>query len=243
MGMVEIAEQAAPGRTTEDRVLVLPNAVVVLDGVTSRRPPDRNGGWYATQLSAELARLLPDGGNLADLLATAIKRIATRYDLTPGDSPSSTVAIARWDEHTLDALVLADSPIVAFGTETQVIADTRLAKLRPLGGTITDWRNRPGGYWVAEADPEAAHQAVQTSVPRADLTHVIMATDGVSCGVDDYKIFPTWHSVLDLATTRGPAAVLAEVRAAEHSDQDRTRWPRHKTHDDQALALISFPID
>jgi hypothetical protein len=240
--MVKTAERAAPGRTTEDRVVVLPNAVVLLDGVTSRRPPDRNGGWYATRLGAELATLLPDGGDLADLLATAIKHVATNHDLVPGDSPASTVAIARWDDDTLDALVLADSPIVAFSHDTTVIADTRLAKLRPLGGTVTDWKNRPGGYWVAEADPEAAHQAVQTSLPRAGLTNVIMATDGVSCGVDDYKIFPNWHAVLDLATTNGPDAVLDEVRAAELSDPDRTRWPRHKTHDDQALALISFPI-
>ncbi len=236
--MIETAERAAPGRATEDRIFVLPNAVVLLDGVTSRRPPDRNGGWYAQTLGTELATLLAGDGDLADLLATAITRVATRYDLVPGDSPASTVAITRWTEDALDVLVLADSPVVVFGDDTTVIADTRLVDLRPVAETITDWKNREGGYWVAEAEPEAAHQAVRASLPRAGIENVIMATDGVSCGVDDYGIFPDWHAVLDIANTRGPEAVLDDVRAAELSDPDRTRWPRHKTHDDQALAVI-----
>ncbi|HEX8870290.1 MAG TPA: hypothetical protein VF821_31795, partial [Lentzea sp.] len=65
---IETAEQGAPGRVTEDRIRVTTNAVIVLDGVTSRtRPPDRNGGWYATQLADELARLINDTDPLQDL--------------------------------------------------------------------------------------------------------------------------------------------------------------------------------
>ncbi|PRY43340.1 protein phosphatase 2C domain-containing protein [Umezawaea tangerina] len=238
MAKIETAERPAPGRPTEDRVFVLPNAVVVLDGVTSRRPPDRNGGWYAQVLGTELTGLLTSDGDLADLLATAITRVTTRYDLVPGDAPSSTIAIARWTDEEIDTLVLADSPIVAFGPTTTVIADTRLAELRGVASPITDWKNREGGYWVAEADPEAAHRAVRTTLPRAGIGTVIMATDGVSCGVDDYRIFPDWETVLEIITTRGPEAVLDDVRTAELSDPERTRWPRYKTHDDQALAII-----
>lgn len=241
MGMVETAERAAPGRETEDRVLVLPNAVVLLDGVTSTRPPTRNGGWYATELAKELAERLPTDQDLADVLATAIKTLTTSYDLNPGDSPACTVAITRWTDDKIETLVLADSPIVAFSQTTTVIADTRLANLRPTTKKpITEWRNKPGGYWVAEADPEAAHQAVRTTLNRHDVQNMIMATDGVSCGVDDYKIFKNWDEVLRTAITKGLTAVLDEVRAAERADPDRTRWPRHKTHDDQALALIRF---
>jgi len=240
MGEIEFAERPVPGRPTEDRVFTLPNAVIVLDWVTSRRPPDRNGGWYADTLGNELVKAMTEQDDLADLLAAAIERIANRYDLIPGDAPSSTVAMTRWDETKIETLVLADSPVIAFGEEPQVTADTRLANLRGQVDLITDWKNRAGGYWVAEALPEAAHQAVRATWPRQKITAVIMATDGVSCGVDDYEIFPSWKDVLDLANTQGLEAVLDKVREAELSDPDHIRWPRYKTHDDQALAVIRF---
>ncbi|MCS7483077.1 protein phosphatase 2C domain-containing protein [Umezawaea endophytica] len=239
--MIRTAERAAPGHLSEDRVFTTANAVVVLDGVTSTRPPDNNGAWYAQTLGEELLNLLTSDDDLADLLATAITRIVARHDLTPGDSPASTVAITRWTHEKIDTLVLADSPIITFGRTTTVIADTRLAALRPITrDQVPLLRNRPHGYWVAEADPTAAHQAKRKTLPRADVEKVIIATDGVSCAVDDYQIFESWQSVLDLITADGPEAVLDQIRAAELSDPTHTRWPRPKTHDDQALALIDF---
>jgi hypothetical protein len=248
--MVEIrtAERPAPGRPTEDRIFTTKNAAVLLDGVTSTRPPARNGAWYAQTLGEQLTKQLTTTDNdtysestpLTDLLATAITTVNKNHGLTPADSPATTVAIVRWTTDKIDVLVLADSPVITFGTTTTVIADTRIAALRPTTTNILAWKNRPGGYWVAEADPEAAHQAITTTLPRNSVEKVILATDGVSCGVDDYKIFPTWQSVLDQITKNGPEAVLDRVRAAELSDPTHTKWPRHKTHDDQALALIDF---
>lgn len=219
---IDTAEQGAPGRPTEDRIVVLPNAVVVLDGVTSRnRPP----GQYVDQLAAELTRLIDDHTPLRDLLAEAIGSTTA-----PG---ASTVAITRWTADTIDALVLADSPVVAFGAHTHVLQDTRLADLRPKVDYVPGWKNRPGGYWVAEADPEAAHQALTATWPRAEIRSVIMATDGVSTGIDDYDLF-TWEDLLH----KSPQSVLDEIREAERSDPKHIKWPRYKTHDDQTLAII-----
>jgi hypothetical protein len=67
-----------------------------------------------------------------------------------------------------------------------------------------------------------------------------VATDGVSCGVDDYHIL-TWQQANDLATAHGPQAVLDKIREAEEQDPSGSRWPRPKRHDDQALAMIRFP--
>lgn len=230
---IETAEQGAPGRVTEDRIRVLPNAIVVLDGVTSRRPPDRNGGWYATQLADELARLITDADPLTDLLAQAISNLVRRHDLVPGDSPSATAAIVRWTDTTIDALVLCDTPVVAFGRSTHVLEDTRLADLRP-DPDILRWKNKPGGYWVAEAEPVAAQQALTASWPRAEIAKVIAATDGVSCGVSEYGLF-SWEDLAEMPL--GDA--LDRIREAERGDSEHKRWPRHKTHDDQAIARIS----
>jgi hypothetical protein len=247
MPEIESAERPGVGldgapRPTEDRIVVLPNAVLLLDGATSPVPVERDGGWYSAVLAEALTAVVTarPHDDLADLLAEAVADLVDRYGLVPGDSPSSTVAMLRWGGETVDALVLADSPVVAFGQAgVDVVADTRLAELRGTVPRVTDWRNREGGFWVAEALPAAAHRAVVRSWPRAEVDAVLMTTDGVSCGVDDYDLF-TWRELLDLAERSGPESVLDAVREAELSDPDRTRWHRHKVHDDQALALVRF---
>jgi hypothetical protein len=270
--MIITAEAAGVGidgadRPTEDRIVVLDNAVILLDGATALDERDRTAAWYVDHLSAELAnRLHADPvADLREVLAAAITAVATVHALTPGTSPSSTAALLRWTPEQVDALVLADSPIVAFTrTGPDILADDRIAALpkRPGGyrarladgagfdadhvealrsaGTRTgSLRNVPGGFWVAEADPAAARQARTACWPRANVDAVLMATDGVSCGVDDYRLL-TWPQVFDLATTHGPQAVLDRVREAEQGDPAGQRWPRPKRHDDQALALITF---
>ncbi|ANZ42796.1 hypothetical protein BBK82_16495 [Lentzea guizhouensis] len=232
--MIETAEQGAPGRITEDRIRVLPNAVVVLDGVTSRtRPPDRNGGWYASKLADELARLMDADTPLTELLTQAIENLVAAHGLVRGDSPAATAAMVRWDDKTVDALVLCDTPVVAFGRTTEVVEDTRLADLRP-DPDILRWKNKPGGYWVAEADPEAGRQALTATWDRESIEKVVVATDGVSCGVSEYGLF-SWEELAELPL----GEVLRRIREAERGDSEHERWPRYKTHDDQAIARIT----
>ncbi|MFD7652957.1 protein phosphatase 2C domain-containing protein [Actinosynnema sp. NPDC059797] len=246
MPEITTAERAGVGldglpRPTEDRVVVLPDAVALLDGATSPTPRERDGGWHSRHLAAELAaELAAHPADLADALARAIERLARVHGLTPGDSPSSTVAILRWTDTSVDALVLADSPVVVFTDRGfDVLADTRLRDLRGKVDRITDWRNREHGWWVAEADPAAAHRAVRRSWPRHGVRAALVATDGVSCGVDDYDLF-TWPDVVEITREKGAEAVLDAIRAAEAGDPNRTAWRRPKVHDDQALAVVAF---
>ncbi|MQA10512.1 MAG: hypothetical protein GEU98_18540 [Pseudonocardiaceae bacterium] len=271
MPEIQFAEQAGVGphgatRPTEDRLVVLDNAVLLLDGATSLRPELPSGGWYAEQLAAELADRLTarPADDLADLLAAAIEAVRDRHGLRPGHAPSSTIAMLRWTDAQLDALVLADSPVVAFGPGgTRVLADNRLAELpRGSGGfrerlrsgagfgaghlaaltvgtsATAAWRNVDGGFWVAEAEPAAAYRAVRARWARSSVNTVLLATDGVSCAVDDYEMF-SWPGLRELACAEGPQAVLDAIREAEVSDPDGRRWPRPKPHDDQAIVLIT----
>ena len=252
MPVIEVAEQAGVGadgcpRPSEDHLLVLDNAVVLLDGATAPSPDVPSGGWYAGLLSARLAdglRAAPEA-DLAAVLAASIAAVAEENGLRPGASPSSTVAIVRWTEDRLDGLVLADSPIVVFGRSgPQLLADDRIASLRgdgklQTGHDVRVRRNAEGGFWVAEADPTAAGKAVTASWPLPVVETVLMATDGVSTGVDDYHLFD-WPQARALARDRGAHAVLKAVREAEEGDPDRIRWPRPKRHDDQALAVLDF---
>jgi hypothetical protein len=249
---IKVAEQAGVGsdgkpRPTEDRVVVLDNAVLLLDGATSPSPHLPPGGWYAELLAGQLADELkarPDGA-LQESLAEAITAVAGAHGLHPGAAPSSTVAMLRWTAETVDALVLADSPIVAFGqTGYALLADERLASLRRAGMLNTNaevraLRNTERGFWVAEADPAAATHALCRSWPVATLDAVILASDGVAVGVDDYRLFD-WPEALELARSQGLPATLEAVRAAEREDPDGQTWPRAKRHDDQSLILVEF---
>ncbi len=271
MPEIELAEQPGVGpdgraRPSEDVVVVLPEAVVLLDGATSLRPGIANGGAYAIDLATRLAARLAAAPelDLADLLAGAIRSVARGNGYTPGESPASTVAVVRWTDTAVEALVLADSPVVAFldSAEVVVVSDDRLRssprgsyrdRLRDGGGYTAEHlaalresarktsalRNREGGYWVAEAVPAAAHHAVRATWDRSEVSSLLLASDGVSCGVDYYGLFG-WDEVRELASSSGPQAVLDAVRVAEESDPDGRRWPRAKRHDDQALVLIQF---
>lgn len=269
---IQVAERPGVGldgavRPSEDVVVVLPNGVVLLDGATTLDPDLPSGGWYASRLAGELAGRLAGypSTDLADLLAAAIKTVARDHELVPGRSPSSTVALLRWTDTTIEGLVLADSPIVAFTDDgPSVLSDTRLntmprgsgyrdrltegggygenhlVALRKAGEAMATRRNVEGGFWVAEADPDAAHHAERMSWPREKVTTILMASDGVTCGLDPYGVFANWQAIRDLAAAAGPEAVLDRVRAAEQEDPNGTRWPRPKPHDDQSLVVADF---
>lgn len=257
---VRTAERAGGSRPSEDRVVTTPYAVAVLDGASQPDPTERDGGWLAGTLARELGTRLDGDTDPAALLAGAIASVATRYGIVPGTGPSTTVALVRWSADVLDVLVLGDSPVVVYLRDGTVapVRDGRLAALtsddRPATpGFATDrldaWRvgheeqrrlrNRPDGYWIAEADPAAAHHAVRASWPLREVAAVLAMTDGVSEGVEHYRVPPDWRAALALARL-DPARLVDAVHRAEDSDPDGVRWPRGKRHDDKAVALVEF---
>lgn len=255
MPRIDIAEHPGVGldglpRPTEDRIVVAADTAVVLDGATEMREGLPSGGWYSRLLAEQIsARLRANAGeDLGTLLAESIAHVATEQDLTPRRAPSSTVAMLRWTPEHVEALVLADSPVVAFTPDgPDVVHDDRLDRLRAAGALRTRaevdrLRNSEGGFWVAEAVPEAASHALRRRWPRAGVDAAVLATDGVSVGVDTYGVFD-WPGLLRLSRSKGAEAVLDAVRRAEADDPERRRWPRSKRHDDQALVVIDFAAD
>jgi hypothetical protein len=259
---VRTAERpGSPDKPSEDRIFTTNNAVIVLDGASQPEATERNGGWLAEQLGSTLAdrlRASPDEA-LANALAWSIATVADVFSLTPGDSPSTTVTIVRWTDKVLDVLALCDSPAVVMTTDgkAHLVEDQRLAAVtaslhRPLRYASDDpvgWhtlvrgqrqrRNRRGGYWVAEADPAAAHNAIQVSWPLADVSAVLAMTDGVSVGVERYGHPADWHEAAQLASIH-PARLLEVVARTEEADPEGTRWPRSKPHDDKAAVIVLF---
>jgi hypothetical protein len=101
-------------------------------------------------------------------------------------------------------------------------------------------RNRPGGYWVAAADPQAASQAVTGTLPAKSLQRAVLLSDGASRLVDLFEL-ATWEELLALLDENGSDELLRQVRAAEATDPEGRRWPRTKRSDDATAVAASAP--
>jgi hypothetical protein len=269
--------QSAAGEAGQDRLFLLPHAVIVLDGTSGETPSDdvssaervrRDGGAFAERLGTVLAAALREEplAELGGVLAAAISDVAKDFD--PATSPESTVAIARWDDEKVDALVLGDSRVVgihlngtlgelcdrrihAVATELRERYQARLRERHGFDeahlGLIAELRaaerrvrNRPGGYPIAATDPGAAAQALTATWPIAALGGVGLATDGAWRGRHLYQEIPPWPMLLKRIEFLAPKALIVAVQEAETNDPDGRQWPRPVRHDDKTLAVVSL---
>ena len=257
--------QLPPMEESADKIFVTPNAVIMLDGASAFVPVPVSASVYADDLGRRIAQALtaaPDA-DLAGLLADAIKATADHLDLTPGESPSSTVTIAREHAGQLDLLVLGDNTVILPG---EIITDDRIdrldleprrkyrerlaagsgfddehrALLRELQTQQAQHRNQPGGYWIAETDLAAAHRAIAVSRATVATGWVFLATDGAyntmkHLGLTTWSDFCTMNS--------GELHALMQYCQGWERDSDplASRLPRAKCHDDKSLAAVLFP--
>lgn len=263
---VRTAELAAVEGQNQDCVFVGSNAAVVLDGASGS---DTTVG--VTEYVEALGRRLIDTiesnpqVQLQDALHSALADTVADLGLTAGNSPSSTVGIARLRDTSLDVLVLGDTPVyVATASGVERITDERLAnipatnrhtaleRLRSGSGfddehhrlltamrqEKTPRRNVAGGYWIAEAEPHAAFEAIVRSFP-GNVQWCVLVTDGADDTMRHLGL--PIEQLVDLDEPE-LAKLLAELHNwEEHEDPHGTRCPRFKRHDDKTIAAVTFP--
>jgi hypothetical protein len=222
--------------------------------------------WYVSQLGPRLLALACDPSrSLADALAEAIRQVASLHpgcDLTHPGTPSATVVLLRALAEQADYLSLADATLLLdTGDGLQVVSDERVNQLAakeraaanqvPTGTALKlrrrvqltralrRARNRPGGYWVAAADPKAASQAVTGTLAGKRLQRAVLLSDGASRMVDLFGL-ATWEELLALLDESGPEELLRQVRAAEAADPDGRQWPRTKRSDDATAVYLAL---
>nr|WP_019808792.1 hypothetical protein [Saccharomonospora halophila] len=255
--------QLPPIEDSADKVFTTTEAVVVLDGASAFVPVPVPAATYADHLGRNILAGLGDSdAHLRAVLAEAIDRTAGELNLSPGSSPSSTVLILRRRADEVDVLALGDS-VVILPDETMTddridsldltprsnyqerlragagYDDTHAQLLRELQNQQATHRNAPDGYWIAEAEPNAADHALMTTRPVEATPWAVLATDGAyntieATGLDD------WPSIA--ASTREDLAELLErCRTWERDrDPDGQQLPRAKRHDDKAIAAVRF---
>lgn len=214
------------GRSTapsEDRALVGPNLLAVLDGVTAK-PETGCGhgvGWFADQLAAELLRSAHLGP--APALAEAIRQTRELHsgscDLDHPDSPSATVGLVQISGDVLRYLVLGDATVVV---------DTK-QQLHVVSDTQT---NRTAG-----ANPADAEHALTGEIPLQDVKRVAILSDGAARAVDLFNLFD-WRQALELMAANGPDDLIRKMRAVEKEDAKAVDWPREKVSDDATVVYL-----
>lgn len=261
---MNIATAQRPAASDEDRIFVSDAGVIVLDGATSFAPDGLSARDYVDRLGCHLLRRLSSDEELATILSESIELTARELDVRPGCGPSSTVAIVRQRDMFVDVLVLGDS-VVSVGAEGDsfsTVRDERLDALklpesdryraRLAEGTGFDsehrsllralqrqqrmHRNRPGGYWIAEADPGAAEHAIVKKYPTDATRWAVAATDGFADILPAVGI--TWAEIA-VCDPEGLMGLLERChRWEDECDPDGAALPRAKRHDDKSVAVV-----
>ncbi|MCY0923580.1 MULTISPECIES: integrase [unclassified Streptomyces] len=223
--------------------------------------------WYVRQLGARLVALMGDEEQpLAEVLRTAIGDVNSMHSSTCALDqeavPASTVTMLRERQGAIDYLVLSDSVLLLDTNGTvQAVADTsveavagpemaaalagpagtpeRAARVSELVAVQRGLRNRPGGYWVAATNPDAADHAITGSVPTAEVQRAALLSDGASRLADLFHQL-SWEELLGVLESKGPAELISRTRAAEESDPDGSRWARFKVSDDATAAYLQL---
>ncbi|HWD83271.1 MAG TPA: hypothetical protein VG497_30435 [Kribbella sp.] len=242
-----------------------PDLAVVVDGAGVPMGGCSHGvAWYAQQLGARTFAALvgqPDRP-LADGLYDALAAVAASHsdtcDLSDPGTPCAAIGIVRIGTDHVDTLALSDVTVLVetdggahitcdlrieeiSGTEPDAVAGMLFntpehrEALAHLVARQTRTRNRDDGWWVAAADPEAAHHAVVNVYPRSALRRLGIFSDGATRPADQMAIYP-WTEYMALLDKLGPAGLISHVREIEESDPDGARYPRTKRHDDATLA-------
>lgn len=265
--LVEIAAATlAGGDKNQDRYAYGDGWAFVLDGASSfeKAKSEHDGGWYAEQLKRSLSTGLEGNhaGPTVEIVEDAIRAVAKMHGRDPESCPTSTIALARWDDNSVEYYVLGDSTVVLLSPDSEeVVSDARMedialplrqeyrsrlrdgygfderhrALLQELQVKQAVARNLTGGYWIAGVDPTAAHHALTGHRPLTTTCAIILATDGVAAGAR-YGSFKTWRGL----ASRDFAEVLHAVHSAEAADPQAANWPRSKRHDDKTALSIVF---
>lgn len=226
---------------------MLGDVAVVLDGA-GVAPRFRAGchhsvSWFSHALAARLlGRAQSPATSLTAALAGAIGDVRSLHegecDLEAGGPSATVVAVRRSAEH-LEHLVLCDSSLLLLGADGKVtrVTDTRIDEVVATSSgsdAIEARRNRPGGFWVARHEPEAAEQARTGRTPLAQLEAAHLVSDGITRMVDLLGL----RDDASLARTLllAPRELLRELRDTERSLAPERR-PR-KVHDDATVLTI-----
>lgn len=221
--------------------------------------------WLRDPALADLPLLELAGALAAELRASDAALGPAPPERGPGEGPSAVFALLRLRQDgegfRLDAMLLGDVCVLiadrgAVGRwtderiqpfEARTIAAAAAAG-RAQGAVIAPqalaqvienrrFLNREGGYWAINPTlPWQPGLLFFSRTVSADAK-VLLATDGFMRLVDVVRRYDD-GGLVKAVSTRGAAALIAELREIERDDADASRFARVKIHDDATALLV-----
>lgn len=251
------AATLAGGEVNQDYYAYGETYALVLDGASSFLSEQTaiDAITYVSALGKALAAKLTvcPVNEIADVVAKSIDEVASEYNLEEERSPSSTVAIAKWDDEVISIYVLGDSSclivdingkkteltdnkILQFGENIRYCYRKRLSDgygfdeehrnlLKNLQLVQKEYRNVENGYWIASTSGFAAHYGIKVSYPKNTIDKIFLYSDGVG--------------TVNLNELNNLDNYLMEKHEREMMDVDGIAFPRSKVHDDKTIIEIS----
>lgn len=149
--------------------------------------------------------------------------------------PDAEVTDSRMDELDLAPRRAYQGYLAAGGGYDETLRSL----LKELQTEQAERRNRPGGYWIAEADPSAAEHAVQVRRTIETTPWAVMSTDGAYNTMRHLGL-SNWDSLIQ-SSSDSLAELLGWCRRWEaENDPSGEHLPRAKRHDDKSIAVVRF---
>jgi len=267
------------GTANEDRAGSAGHVAWVIDGATDviaspLTPAPTDASWFAEMMHTCLLDRAPNLTSplstlpqvLAEELAPAFARLASRPPIGPEEQPSAAAIVVRLDGPQLEYVTLGDCALIAEGADGRLhhigdaaeqagdrwVADAieqhLAATPSATSATFRDhlWpklrlararMNAPDGYGVFSITPAPARFIRTGSIALRPGSRVLLATDGLMRLVDVFKTHDV-QTLFDAATTQGFADLIAKLRALEHADETCIEFHRAKVCDDATGLLL-----
>lgn len=254
----------------EDVLLVGEGTYGVFDGATSLAPlrlkDGKTGGLLAATIAAETFR--QDNRPLPLVAAEANGRIAeASKDVAGRDGDrsglwSTSMGVIRVRDNRLEYCQSGDAVILFLFKDggyrlisTEVDIDRKTLTMwknmkwrdgitihEALADQIRSVRQRMNvDYGVLNGEPEAIGFLKYGEIDLADVSDVVLFTDGLFLPREEPDDEQDWQSFIELYHQGGLHRIHDHIRTLQESDPNCRRYPRFKKHDDiAALALSSL---
>jgi serine/threonine protein phosphatase PrpC len=265
---IETVYHQGSGRLNEDSLFYEKNLFAVFDGassLTNRLYADKTGAWLASHIArkncspnrsplqnllqannALQAAMISENVNMADPLelwsasAAALQIHKNHIEWAQiGDSMVATITNdgavhfpAPYHNH--DAQTLAFWKKMAETGEKNIYE-----KIKPVIKKVRCGMNRY--YGALNGKPEVKPFLNTGRIPRKDIKHLLLFTDGLHIPVKTNRTQENIAEVCKEYLKKGLQGVYDTVRTLEKTDPLCLQYPRFKCHDDIAAIAITLP--
>ena len=266
---VETLHEQGSGEQNEDVLLRGENIFGVFDGATSLEKfydtAGSTGGLRAARIAADTFR--NESGSLPQIAGKAnrlLRQAQERCRIPLHERQrlwSTSLAVVRLGDTSFEYCYTGDSMILLLhddGDHTLLSPELDIDR-----ETLTLWQNSPISeqpihtclaeqivrvrlemnvrYGVLNGEPESMHFLRHGRKSLANVTDILLFTDGLALPKADPREPSDWQSFVDLYRAGGLAAIRDHVRSFQIRDPACRLYPRFKMHDD--IAAIAVTID